>query len=302
MKIYNYHTHTYRCGHATGNEEEMIEAAIQMGMQTIGISEHVPLPHYRKHLLRSLHAIRGIKSLSSLIYAFIKNGPGMRMPYSQIEDHLETIANCKYKYKDQIEIHQGFEAEGFEEYFDYYQSLLYEHKAEYLILGHHFHKYSIHDDYFGKNNLSKKDIYQYCNDVEKAIETHLFSYIAHPDLFLVGYQDFDVDVQTVIRRICEKAKEHNIPLEINAGGMRKGLRTIKGESLYPYPNAHFWDIVSEVGNDVIIGLDAHNPLDLNETMYKQLLDFANEHHLKVIDHFDFLQGDLERFQAEYDIR
>ena len=70
--------------------------------------------------------------------------------------------------------------------------------------------------------MTKKDIYQYCNDVEKALETKLFSYLAHPDLFLIGYSQFDLDAQTVSRRICEKAKELNIPLEINAGGMRRG--------------------------------------------------------------------------------
>ena len=26
-----------------------------------------------------------------------------------------------------------------------------------------------------------------------------------------------------------------------------------------YPNLDFWKIVSKVGNDVVIGLDAHNP-------------------------------------------
>ena len=68
---------------------------------------------------------------------------------------------------------KGFEAEGLEEYFDYYQSLLYEHKVDYLILGHHFHKHCIHSDYYGKDHMKKKDIYQYCNDVEKALETGL---------------------------------------------------------------------------------------------------------------------------------
>ena len=29
--------------------------------------------------------------------------------------------------------------------------------------------------------------------------------------------------------------------------------------LYNYPNKDFWQIVSEVKNDVVIGLDAHNP-------------------------------------------
>ena len=49
-KMINYHTHTYRCGHAVGNEYEMIEAALHEGYQEIGMSCHIALPHYRSHL------------------------------------------------------------------------------------------------------------------------------------------------------------------------------------------------------------------------------------------------------------
>lgn len=302
MKKVNYHTHTYRCGHANGNEEEMIKAAIEMGIEDFGLCDHVPLPHYRKHLFRSIPAIRSIKSLLSLVNAFINDGPNMRMPYSQMNEHLDLINDYQKKYADQINIYKGFEAEGLSEYFDYYQTLLYEHKVDYLILGHHFHKHCIHSDYFGKDKMTKKDIYQYCNDVEKALETKLFSYLAHPDLFLMGYTKFDIDAQTVSRRICEKAKECHIPLEINAGGMRKGLKNINGEMIYSYPNTHFWDIASEVGNDVILGFDAHDPSDFNNAMYNQMIQFAKDHHLNLIDHFEFLQGDFNKFQSEYDVR
>lgn len=290
MKKVNYHTHTYRCGHANGTEEEMILSAIDMGIEELGMCCHVPLPHYRLHLIKSIPAIRDMKSLLSLIFAFIKNGPHMRMPYSQMEEHLLKLDECQTQYQNRIKVYRGFEAEGLKEYFHYYQRLLNENKVDYLILGHHFHKHCIHSDYFGKENMSKKDIYLYCNDVEEAIETHLFSYIAHPDLFMMGYQDFDLDAQTVARRICEKAKEHGIPLEINAGGIRRGLREVNGEQLYAYPNSHFWDIASEVGNDVIIGFDAHDPSDMNEAMYQRLLTFAKEHKLHLIDHLDFLKG------------
>ena len=300
MKKTNFHTHTYRCGHANGSEEEMVCSAIKMGIEELGISEHVPLPHYRQHLLKSLVAIRGPRSFLSLVHAFIQNGPSM--PYPDMENYLDKIKECQDKYQDQIRIYKGFEAEGLEEYFDYYQSLLYEHKVDYLILGHHFHKHCVHSDYYGKENMKKKDIYQYCNDVEKALETGLFSYLAHPDLFLIGYKEFDLDARTVSQRICEKAKELNIPLEVNAGGIRRGLRNVNGEMIYAYPNTHFWKIAGEVGNDVILGFDAHDPSDFNEAMYKQMLDFCKEHNLNVIDHFDFLQGHFEKFQGEYDIR
>lgn len=293
MKKVNYHTHTYRCGHANGTEEEMVQSAINMGIEVLGMCCHVPLPHYRKHLLFSIPAIRSLRSVLSLGHAFIKDGPNMRMPYKDIEEHLEKVAECQEKYCHQIKIYKGFEAEGLTEYFAYYQSLLDENKVDYLILGHHFHKHCIHSDYFGKDHMTKKDIYQYCNDIEKAIETRLFSYIAHPDLFFQGYHDFGIDAKTVCRRICEKAKEYHIPLEINAGGIRKGLQTIQDEEVYFYPNSHFWKIASEVGNDVIIGFDAHDPADLNNDMYEQLLKFADEHHLHLIDHFEFLKGKEE---------
>ncbi|MCI9048904.1 MAG: histidinol-phosphatase [Coprobacillus sp.] len=290
MKKVNYHTHTYRCGHANGSEEDMIKAAINLRIEKLGICCHVPLPNYRWHLIKSIPFIRNIRSIYSLCRAFVTGGPNMRMPYKQLDEHLQLVKEYKEKYKDDIEIYQGFEAEGMKEYFHFYQTLLDENKVDYLILGHHFHKHCIHSDYFGKDKMTKKDIYQYCNDVEQAIETKLFSYIAHPDLFLTGYHDFGIDMQTVSRRICEKAKLYNIPLEVNAGGMRKGLIEVNGEQLYTYPNIYFWKIASEVGNDVILGFDAHDPSDFNDGMYYQMLKFAEENHLHVINDFEFLKG------------
>ena len=38
----NYHTHTYRCGHATGTDREYVENAIKVGLKTLGFSDHAP--------------------------------------------------------------------------------------------------------------------------------------------------------------------------------------------------------------------------------------------------------------------
>ena len=40
----NYHAHTFRCQHANGTEREYIEAAIDMGIETFGFSDHIPCP------------------------------------------------------------------------------------------------------------------------------------------------------------------------------------------------------------------------------------------------------------------
>ena len=71
-KMINYHTHTYRCGHAVGNEYEMIEAALHEGYQEIGMSCHIALPHYRSHLLHSLSSIRSIQGSQIMYRCFFK--------------------------------------------------------------------------------------------------------------------------------------------------------------------------------------------------------------------------------------
>ena len=41
----NYHTHTARCGHATGTDEDYVLAAIEQGFDELGFSDHVPWPY-----------------------------------------------------------------------------------------------------------------------------------------------------------------------------------------------------------------------------------------------------------------
>ena len=39
----NYHTHTKRCGHAIGEDEEYVLRAIENGFDEIGFSDHAPM-------------------------------------------------------------------------------------------------------------------------------------------------------------------------------------------------------------------------------------------------------------------
>ena len=40
----NYHTHTWRCRHASGTERDYIENAIDHGIKILGFSDHTPYP------------------------------------------------------------------------------------------------------------------------------------------------------------------------------------------------------------------------------------------------------------------
>ena len=40
--IANYHTHTWRCNHASGSERQYVENALQAGLVVLGFSDHAP--------------------------------------------------------------------------------------------------------------------------------------------------------------------------------------------------------------------------------------------------------------------
>ena len=43
MNKNNYHTHTTRCYHASGKDEEYVKAAIKAGIKELGFSDHIHL-------------------------------------------------------------------------------------------------------------------------------------------------------------------------------------------------------------------------------------------------------------------
>ena len=85
----NYHTHTLRCGHAIGSDEEYIIKAIEAGYQVIGMSDHVNVPDINRN-----------------------------------EEYFESISILKEKYKDQIDVKIALEVEWYEAYIPYYKKLL----------------------------------------------------------------------------------------------------------------------------------------------------------------------------------
>lgn len=280
----NYHTHTFRCGHGAGQEEDMVLAARSMGMQELGFSEHVPLPCYRLFMLKSaFHCRYDFHAFLSLIKAMLLNGQGMRMPFSMKKTHEKIVRELKRKYQRDITIYLGYECEYFPGYIPYYQKMLKNKTIDYLILGNHFDQYPLHQYYYGKNKLSDKMLRDYRDHVIAAMETGLFSYIAHPDLFLMGRDHFDELCQEVTYDICLAAKRMNIPLELNAGGIRKGMVEKDGRMVFPYASDYFFEIAGKVENDIILGIDAHHPDHFDQDVIEQLYHIVHRHHLHIID-------------------
>lgn len=244
----NYHTHTFRCGHAIGNDEEYVIEALALGLNTLGFSDHVMLPNIRQ--------------------------PNVRGDFEVTEGYFNSIRNLKNKYEGRINILLGFEAEAFPQYFNYYRELKNSKIVDYFILGNHcsIENGMIHA--FFSKFTEKKDIIEYTDSLIKGLETGLFSIIAHPDYFMESYYKWDKTAKKCSKRIIKAAKEYDVPLEFNFACIRRG-KTKKGKEIrYGYPYLPFWKMVKKMKAKVIIGLDAHAPSDLttylNDEGYKLL--------------------------------
>lgn len=235
MKIdYCYHTHTTRCSHAYGTEEEYILEAIKNGLKVIGFTDHAFLPNI--------------------------NQPYIRGDASLLDEYVSTIRELKKKYEDQIEILVGFEAEYLEEYVDYYKELLASGKIDYLIQGQHYYlKDNELKRYFAVND-NHELLELYLTHIIEGMKSGIYTYIAHPDLFAAGLTDWDDFAISLTRRLFEAAVKYDVPLEFNLGGLRFPYeKYYPGKTSLRYPSLDFWNIAKEYPIKVFIGPDAHTP-------------------------------------------
>jgi histidinol-phosphatase (PHP family) len=80
-------------------------------------------------------------------------------------------------------------------------------------------------------------------------------------------------------RLCRELKKLGIPLEINMLGMGGGRH---------YPAEHFWKLAGEVGNEVLIALDAHSVDQIRDVeTYLRCKDLAEKYNLNLINKLDF---------------
>ena len=225
---YNYHTHTYRCGHASGTEEEYIKRAIECGIKYMGFSDHAPLKFADGH------------------------EPNFRVPTSKVEDYFSTIKALREKYKDKIDISIGFEMEYYPNIFDKMLKTVKDYGAEYLILGEHFpdEEYPEALEHSAVRSDSVDKLKTYVSRVVDGIKTGVFTYVAHPDM--INFTGDKALFKEEMRKICIASREYGVPLEINCLGIRDNRN---------YPRSDFWEVAGEEQCPVTFGFDAHDVLN-----------------------------------------
>ncbi len=236
MFPYNYHTHTRRCGHASGDDEEYVLAAIKAGYKVLGFSDHAP---YRDYPHKGSH-----------------------MDIEDFAGYIESIHSLKEKYKDQIQIRIGLESE-------YYPYCLEERKLllkdlDYMLLGQHYdHPSGKGVNYFKEN--SDEEILIYANSVAQAADTGIYSYLCHPDVFMNQQTAFTPACEEAAHIIGKACEKNHLPVELNVRGIMKGKKPFANGNQYWYPHKDFWRILAKYDVKAVVGIDAHSPEDLLQT-------------------------------------
>ena len=160
----NYHTHSQRCRHAQGTEEDYVRCALDAGVSILGFSEHAPFPDHDY---------------------------GYRMPYEELSDHFSEVDRLAEKYASQMTILKGLEIEYLPKYIPYYERLLNEDHLDYLLLGEHFFPMPDREYLFVADAPDTEMYLWYARAIDEALKTGLFRMLAHPDLFAMNKLPWD---------------------------------------------------------------------------------------------------------------
>ena len=258
VKKYNLHNHTYLCKHASGSARDMVRQAMKDGYEIIGISDHIAYP---------------------------TKATRFRMEYEEKEGYLQELKQLQHDYQDNIKVLRGFEAEYQREYLYQLVDLFSENKIEYLTLGQHYQDINNLSTYYGQQ-ISQQQIKLYVDQCIEAMQTGLFLFVAHPDLFMNNIQDFDDFCYEEAKRLMEAAIKYNVYLEYNAGGVRYGTRLGLKRNEYPYPRLEFWQLARELKVKVIVNSDAHSPQQITDAAYLLACQQANDLGLDVVEELD----------------
>ncbi len=222
--LFNYHTHTVRCNHASGTDREYVEKAIEAGIKTLGFSDHAP------YLFKDTDHVSHF-----------------RMRLDELEDYAKSVRALQREYKKDVRILLGFELEYYPAFHRDEMAFLRTVNPDYCLLGQHFLGNEI-GEIPSSHARTPEQLTRYVSQVLEGLATGDFLYLAHPDL--PGYAFPREPMQKEYRRLCEGAKALGIPLEFNLLGLRTKRQ---------YPDKFFFEIAAQTGNDVVLGVDAHAP-------------------------------------------
>ena len=234
--LLDYHIHTKRCGHATGEMKDYLAAAVRNGAAEIGFSDHFPyLSEHRKSLTRTIpldQVAMSEKEIPLYVKDVLRLAGTSKIPVKlgcEIDYFPGSVAA--------FNVLRGFD-------FDYFIGSIHfidgwgfdqdQHQARMLELG-----------------ISR--VYRrYLELLSMMAETRLFDIVGHLDL-PKKFGHFPPDgLDRDFRASLEAVKRNGMAVELNTSGLDRKAGEV-------YPSKKILRICFELDIPVTLGSDSHKP-------------------------------------------
>lgn len=241
LPIADYHMHTPLCGHAIGQPAEYARQAIKVGLEEIGFSDHAPFVHMVD--------------------------PRITMNIKQLPVYYQMIEDVRAKYKNELRIKVGLEADFIVGYEKKTKAILDDYPYDYVIGSVHFIGDWAFDDPATRASWNQADVNnvykQYYGLLRQSAQSGMFNIMGHVDLVKKFGHRATIDLTDEIKKTAAVFKETGVAVEINTSGLRKPV----GE-MYPAPNC--LQIYADFGVPLTFGSDSHDPKDVGKDFDKAI--------------------------------
>ncbi len=238
----DYHIHTYLCGHASGKPKDYVAQAIKLGLKEIGFSDHAPMVSHRDATVT--------------------------MADEDLPLYHRMIEEVKEKYKSQIVVKLGIEADFIPSFEAKTKKILESYPYDYAIGSVHY------IGSWGFDNSNEKDKLEECNINDTYREYHkllrmsaesgMYDIMAHTDLVKKFGHFPTEDITEEITLTAKVFKKNNVAIELNTSGLRKPAKEM-------YPALSILKIYAQEGVPLVFGSDSHAPNEVGMNFFEAIV-------------------------------
>jgi histidinol-phosphatase (PHP family) len=249
--LYESHSHTPLCKHASGTPSDYAAVAEARGLKGIIITCHGPLPD--------------------------NLGIEHRMAPEQYEEYVDLVAAAREEFAGRVDVRLGLESDFFPGIERWAEQLHARVPLHHVLGSVHMQVTHYKERYFTGDYFAYQQTY--FEHLAQSAETGLFDTLAHPDLVKnESPPDWDyARIEPFILRALDRIAATGVAMELNTSGLNKALPEMN-------PGPRILTAMRERGIPVVLGADAHRPARVGDR-YEQALRMLDELGFETVSFF-----------------
>jgi histidinol-phosphatase (PHP family) len=230
--LVDYHTHHYRCGHAQGELDDYVVAALAAGLDEIGLSDHSPIYHFGD----DPHPL-----------------PGTAMSQHELPRYVEAMADVRARFAGRITVRLGVESDYLPGWDAHYRNLWHQYPLDYAIGSVHWlGRWSIFSPQLPPGRTAQEVYEEYLLATQAAARSGAYDIIGHLDCLKTKGHIPDMTITPLLDATVRVLAECGVTVELNTSGWRKPI-------VECYPRPELLACCHHYGVPVTLSSDAHFP-------------------------------------------